>query len=421
MTLRIFRPRDETPVNSPKDPSKRGTRVIMLLLSSFALITGSAPLGCTSGDNSAPSLDTTSLETVLAIRDDFQRSDRLIEILSSATESDEATLSSRVRDRYRPIDSVDHLLLVKAWAGLAPAAATKWARAAAPDNINEAAVEDAVRAWAKRDPEAAAELPVGEPNVARPLVAGWFDSEKPGLADFVLSRGALEEGQTLIAAYLRELIAREGPSAATDWAASVQGEDGLVLAVLRHTGKELATLHPDAAIAFCDRHCDGPSRTVIRILVARRLGQTGEGRKAVEWLIQSETGYSKEKGQAIRAAYLGWLSDERNEALAWAETALPEYGTEAWFQHVIGLFVSTTSWNEPERALLWADRIKDPERKQLALITIARRWRDHDPVAAEAWLMASPLSEESRSVARKYPKNYPRRPQPRLPLLDDGQ
>jgi len=115
------------------------------------------------------------------------------------------------------------------------------------------------------------------------------------------------------------------------------------------------------------------------------------------------------------------LSDERDEALAWAETALPEHGTEAWFQHVIGLVVSTTSWNDPERALLWADRIEDPDRKKLALITIARRWRDHDPVAAEAWLMASPLSEESRSLARQYPKNYPRRPQPPLPFLDGGQ
>jgi hypothetical protein len=393
----------------------------MLLLSTFALIAGGAPLGCTSGDSSAPPLDT-SLETVLAIRDDFERSDRLIEILNSATENDEATLSSRVRDRYRPVDPVDHLLLVKAWAGLAPAAATKWARAAAPENIHGAAVEAAVGAWAKRDPAAAAaELPVGEPNVARPLVTGWFDSGKPGLVDFVLSRGALEEGQTLIAAYLRELIAREGPDAATDWAASVQGEDGLVLAVRRHTGKELATRHPDAAIAFCDRYCDGPRGTVIRILVARRLGQTGEGRKAVQWLNQSETGDPKEKGQAVRAAYLGWLSDERDEALAWAETALPEHGTEAWFQHVIGLVVSTTSWNDPERALLWADRIEDPDRKKLALITIARRWRDHDPVAAEAWLMASPLSEESRSLARQYPKNYPRRPQPPLPVLDGGQ
>lgn len=420
MTVRITRPRAEPRNGSIRTRTRLGFRIALLPLV-FALFVCFALLGCSRDDTDPTRLDQ-SLEAALDIQDGFERAERLIELLRSTVEGDRADLSSRVRNRYRPIDPLDHLLLVKAWAALDPAAATKWARAGAPNNIHGAAVEVAVRQWAALDPVAvAAELPVGEPDVARPLVAGWFDSGKPGLTDFVLSQGSLQEGQLLIAAYLRELIAREGPAAATDWVASVRGADGLILAVRRHAGKELATSHPDAAIAFCNQYCSGPQGTAVRIFVARRLGEIGQGRKAVRWLAESDEADPKEKGQAIRAAYLGWLGDDRKSALTWAETSSSEYESEPWFQHVIGLVVSATSWDHPERALPWADRLKDPERKNLALITIARRWRNHDPVAAEAWLMASPLTEESRRVARQYPKNYPRRPEPPLPFINGGQ
>ena len=64
------------------------------------------------------------------------------------------------------------------------------------------------------------------------------------------------------------------------------------------------------------------------------------------------------------------------------------------------LFAVAISRERAADAVAWAERIDDPDRQQSAYVAIARRWREQDPPAAEAWLEASPLSEEAREAAR---------------------
>ena len=162
-----------------------------------------------------------SLAAVLSTEEDFARADQLIALLVATGPRDRRALEETVQDRYQAIDPLDHLLLLKAWARQDPEAATSWARAAAPTSVREAATTSAIREWALQDPEAAVRrLPVGEAGIGRAVVSGWFDSGKPGLSGFVLSQGSGKDGQLLISAYVRKLIAREGVGAARAWAES---------------------------------------------------------------------------------------------------------------------------------------------------------------------------------------------------------
>ena len=138
-------------------------------------------------------------------------------------------------------------------------------------------------------------------------------------------------------------------------------------------------------------------------------GLFGLAEKALIWLTESEGADPKERSQAARAAFVEWLKTDRDRAVAWAESLTEEQGRAAWFAQIPGLIVSSISWHEPQEALKWVHRIHDAKRRELALITISRRWRDIDADAAERWLEDSPLSDEARERARQYPVNYRRR------------
>ena len=136
----------------------------------------------------------------------------------------------------------------------------------------------------------------------------------------------------------------------------------------------------------------------------RALGLTAsEGRKAMAWIAKSETADPKERLQGARVAFREWMISDRAAAVAWAGAFLEENGYVEWFDAVPGLVVASLAWKQPLEALEWADWISDPQQQELALITIARRWRRVDPEAAENWLATSPLSEEARQKSRENP------------------
>lgn len=359
------------------------------------------------GDEASAEAFEESLAAVLSIGEDFARADQLIALLLAAGPRDRATLEETVRERYRAIDPLDRLLLLKAWAKQDPEAATSWARATAPTNIREAATTSATREWALQDPEAAVRaLPVDDVGIGRAVVSGWFDSGKPGLAEFVLSQGAGKDGQLLISAYVRKLIAQEGSGAARAWAESAEGDEKLLVAVYRHTGKEIATIDPDAAIAFCDAHCGEAYGDSLFTFVARRVGQIGEGPKALTWIAKFENADPKERRQGARFAFREWMISDRAAAVDWAGAFVEENGHVDWFEPIPGLVVASLAWKKPLEALKWADWISDREQKELALITIARRWRRNDAEAAEKWLASSPLSVEARQRSRENPARF---------------
>jgi len=387
----------------------RGAGLIVTLSVGFAFSACAPPSpdsdsGQRSGESSAQGFDA-SLASALSIKEDFERADRLIEVLLSATPQDRASIANTIQDRYRAIDPIDRLLLVKAWARGEPEAATSWARASAGEDVREAATNSAVREWVLQDPVGAvSRLPIGETGIGRAVVSGWFDSGKPGLSEFVLSQGSGKDGQMLISAYVRQLIARGGAGEARAWAESVQGDEKLRVAVYRHTGNEIATVDSDAAIDFCETHCGEAHGYSLFTFVARRMGQVGEGGKALDWISKAEGADAKERRQGARFAFREWMISDRAAAVDWASGFVEENGNVDWFEAIPGLVVSSVAWKEPLEALKWAEWISDPDQKELALVTIARRWRRIDSDAAEKWLASSPLSEEARQRSRENPR-----------------
>ena len=257
-----------------------------------------------------------SLDVVLAMPLDLDHVNELVALLGASGPETRQHLQSVVQNRYGVLDPIDHLLLLRAWAKLDPEAATSWARAAAPTSIREAAEAYAIREWAFQEGMVAARrLPTSETGIGRAVVSGWFDSGKPGLPEFVLGQGSGQAGQLLISAYLRQLIARDGVAAARSWAESVEGDEKMQWAVYRHTGKEMATVDPEAAISFCDAHCNEPEGNSLRLFVARRIGEIGEGQRALEWIAEAEDADTKERLQAARAAFREWIISDRSAAV----------------------------------------------------------------------------------------------------------
>jgi len=101
-------------------------------------------------------------------------------------------------------------------------------------------------------------------------------------------------------------------------------------------------------------------------------------------------------GREDRDAALAWTAqyiDEDGEPAAWLLPALPVYARLLAEQSLL-------AEESPVVALEWAQRIQKPIQRDFALITIARKWRERDEAAADAWLEQSPLSEEAREKVR---------------------
>ena len=105
-------------------------------------------------------------------------------------------------------------------------------------------------------------------------------------------------------------------------------------------------------------------------------------------------GVESKYGLEPKEALFAWFAD-------FGPDELPE-----WLHPAAGIYAMGISWDEPVEALEWALLVPDEENRDLAMLTIARRWRELDPEGAEAWLRESPLSEEQRAKARIFPDAY---------------
>ncbi|MAG34368.1 MAG: hypothetical protein CL908_26125 [Deltaproteobacteria bacterium] len=350
---------------------------------------------------------------VLAVRtesDPVSRTSSLARALECLGSDDSTVLASVVRDPYSFLGPTEMLLLVDRWASLDPEAATQWAAAGADVSYRGAATQLAARQWALVDPTAVVDrYGVANDDVSKGLIPGWFASGQPGLEEFVLGLGAGEEGQRAISLYLRESVRSRPAPELMRWAESVDTSRPVKLAIYRQLGSELAMVDPEAAVAWCDRHCAGPYGRAIRTLVAKRWVET-DPHAVMDWIAEMDLSDGEERArearQAARAAFRAWIRKDKQAALEWSRS-IPEPELEAaWAEPIITMHIAVVSWNDPGEALAWAERVRDPGERELSYITIARRWRSIDPQAAEGWLETSPLNEEARAKALEYPEGY---------------
>ena len=345
------------------------------------------------------------LEAVLAHQDAFDRLVALAELLRGLDESGLPAVTAVLKDDAVRPDGAGIELLVRFWSRYDPKEATRWS-AHAPLAYQAMAIAPAVEAWAAEDPQAAADAAMsgttyqGTANqVAQvALIRGWYESGKPGLMEFIGELGGETfEGQRALSTLSRAIVELRGPEAAIEWVQSIPDEPmKFKLAAYRQLSSEVAMADLPAAIAFCNEVCDGPYGDGVRQRIAQYWASQ-DGAAALAWLSEAPPGQRRDV--AIRVAFDSWNKADQEAAFAW----LTERGfdnVEPWMRPAVAIYVRLRSFTDPPDALRWTALVPSEVERQILTVRIARRWRQRDEAAAEAWVMNSDLPEELREAAR---------------------
>lgn len=394
----------------PKPSKGIGARLVWLLCVCL-------PVAC-SVESQTDAQEKPAVEAILEVLlepDDFARARRLSTLLptlgSESVPEARRALESPAVDRR----AVEIALLLRFWATHDPAGASDWALSRSPRGLRSSSLAVAIETWARADPNAALawiratppSTEIGSEAIEVALIRGWFDSNHSGLEDYIRNLGPSFERQRALASLARRSIQRNGPGVLVSWAEALPDEPRrFKLAAFRQVASELAQrTDPAAAVAWCEAHCDGPFGSNVRKLVAMRWAAR-DGPAAFEWLATAPAG--AERDRAVQDAFLAWLRTDREAALGWVEASSSE-GIEPWLRPALDLYAVSISDERPIEALSWAAQINDDTRRETAFIAIARRWREQDPSAAEAWVEQSPLSEKARERVRT-PAHVPAQP-----------
>jgi len=101
----------------------------------------------------------------------------------------------------------------------------------------------------------------------------------------------------------------------------------------------------------------------------------------------------------VRATFALWGQIDRKAVLAWMKTQTTGE-PEVWLRPVFPVYARLLSEDSPADAVEWAERIEGDEEREIVLREVLRAWRQIDEDAAEAWLLQSSLSEETREKLR---------------------
>jgi hypothetical protein len=305
------------------------------------------------------------------------------------------------------LGGAEHELLVRFWASHEPEAATRWAADSSPTFFRDAVVMTALPFWVEADLQAAL-VAVGEwvkwrpdlrESAPRALVVGWYEAGLPGLPQYIRDLGAGFPQQIALSTYLRAAMAKEGVQPVIDWAEAVPEDDpAYKLAVYRQVASTLPLFDRTSAMRWCDAHCDGPYGNNLRSIIAGRW-LAEDGPAALAWLGTAPEG--NERDVAVRTNFANWAAWYPEKALAWmAEQSRDGGELPAWLEPVVPVYAVLLADESPTQAIEWANRIEKDVSREMTLIKVARKWRESDPAAAEAWLESSPLSEEARQQVR---------------------
>ncbi len=354
-----------------------------------------------------------ALADMVRDQDAYSRARRLGAFLPTLGPELVPAVEQTLEDRTVDLRATELELLVRYWATHQPEDASRWAVEKSPLNYRVAAVFSAVTVWAEADPQAA--VSVAWPWMANPtlegivpiaLVRGWFAAnDPPELAQWLHDLPIGIFRQRAIAAYIRVVIETQGAEAVKRWAESLPDDDETYkLAAHRRVVDSLSQLDIEAAIRWCDSHCDGPYGNNMRSLIARNW-VIRDGPSALAWLSSARDGY--EKDLAVRVTFALWARTDREAALDWM-TAQTTGEPDPWLRAIYPVYAKLLAADAPADAIQWAGRIENDKEREVVLIKVARVWRYLDEAAAEVWLLQSSLSEQAREQVRAPVEEGPR-------------
>jgi hypothetical protein len=250
-------------------------------------------------------------------------------------------------------------------------------------------IDAVTRAWSRSDPTSASLAIAGlEPGSIRNaalngLALGWAESGDPGIWEHIAQTGpnALERERVMIQA-MRAIMNLEGVDSLFSKVAALPDDmnNNFKLHAFRSAGSLVARVEPDRAMAFAERHADGPYSKNLFARVAQRLVES-DGASAMEWLSRLESG--PQRDHAIFEAYRRWRIEREPEADLWLEGRR----NEDWLTPVLPLqamFLAQTKGGPV--AMAWSRQISDPEVRNTALVQVGLYWIQTEPEAARVGL-----------------------------------
>lgn len=354
----------------------------------------------------AASASAASLREILRDPDPFARARSLGTVLPTLGPEAIPEVKEILRDPALERGAAEYELLIEWWARHDPAEATRWAADWSPVFYRQAALSATLPLWVAADLQASLIAvqnwvlyrPDLREAAARALVIGWYEGGHPGLVEYIHDLGAGLDQQSALATYLRVAILNEGGDAVMRWAESVPEDDKeYKLTVYRQVASILPLYDHAAAMRWCEAQCDGPYGVNLRQILAMRWALK-DGPAALSWLSSAPEGHEKNLG--IRATFREWMRQDPDGILVWMDEQNRGGEPPAWLEPVYPLYSMLLAERSPPEAIAWAQRIEKDLEREVTLVKIARKWRAADEAAAEAWIEASPLSEEARAQVR---------------------
>jgi hypothetical protein len=346
-----------------------------------------------------------ALIDVLRDEDAFSRARRLGTLLPTLGPELVLAVKQALEDLTLDFGATEYELLLRYWATHQPEEASRWAVEESPAFFRKAAILSSFTLWAEADPYAAKsaaekwakQRPDVRDVLPMALVRGWFAANPSDLAQFIQGLGVGLPRQRALYAYIRIAIQKQGPEAIMRWAESLpEDNETYKTAVYLKVASALQLFDHEAALRWCEAHCDGPHGQDLRGTIARRW-VLSDGAAALAWL--SSAPKSPQTDFAVWISFEEWAQIDREAALAWMATRTTGE-LDPWLQPILQAYAKLLAADSPAEAIGWAEQIENDNTRRFRLIEIARAWREVDEAASEAWLQQSSLSEEDREKVR---------------------
>jgi len=259
-------------------------------------------------------------------------------------------------------------------------------------NLPDFTLENIAGRWAARDPEEAISyirsLPRGRRatlalNSAVQEVAYERPMEAMRLVEY-LEPGIARNGA--LRAIASELAAENAVTAA-DWVMQLSSEEERASAI-NDVVMRWAGLDPEAAARFVGRLPEGQTReNATREMISN--WSRHDPAAAARWA-QSLGGLRPEVAEDLT---WGWAEQDEVSAARWVRNLPPGEARDS----ANGVMANTVARHNPREAWRWAQRIQDPDRRDLQMERIADDWMRYDRDAALAFVGESELSPEAQA------------------------
>jgi hypothetical protein len=402
---------------------KNRIREIASLVAVLFLFSGcsqDAPQSSLPAELSGAELTSTILD-IYAVPDRFDRLEKIVSVLRGVQAGQGDALEAALDGLDFPNRELERVLIITAWSTFDPIAATKWVVThERTEIIRVTMLSESVYQWALNDPEGmlrdaymVAYARTGwDPTTLRTLIRGWYDSGEPNLEQFVYTLPRLgDDRQRGVSALIESKLEHEGVEAVIAWAkASIAGDVPYKQYIYSRLAGDIAKIDPARAIAWCDEICDTQLGEEIPLWIAT-VWVVDSGAEAMDWITARDADVISVRVGA-RAAYRRFLLHARDGAFAWMEATTEQQRLEQEaLQGPLFMYINERSGlGAAEEAIEWTQYITDDATRDELLRRIAMRWLRLDPVAAEAWLAQSSLSEELKAQAHQSNKSKKPRP-----------